>query len=49
MAIAELTKLVFDWSTTFIRLSLHDFKRYTRDAGLSLARMMLLMHLYYQG
>jgi DNA-binding MarR family transcriptional regulator len=45
----ELTAIVMDWSTTFIRLSLHDFNRYTRSAGLSLAQMTVLMHLYYQG
>ncbi len=45
----ELTAIVLDWSTTFIRLSLHDFNHYTRSAGLSLAQMTVLMHLYYQG
>lgn len=46
---ADLTATLLDWSTTFIRLSLHDFNRYTRNAGLSLAQMTVLMHLYYQG
>ncbi len=41
--------MVLDWSTTFIRLSLHDFNRYTRSMGLSLSQMTVLMHLYYQG
>ena len=45
----DLTTIVLDWSTTFIRLSLHDFNRYTRSVGLSLAQMTVLMHLYYQG
>jgi DNA-binding MarR family transcriptional regulator len=49
MSDTDLTRLVLDWSTTFIRLSLHDFNRYTRSVGMSLAQMTVLMHLYYQG
>ncbi len=49
MSHTDLTTMVLDWSTTFIRLSLHDFNRYTRGVGLSLAQMTVLMHLYYQG
>ena len=45
----DLTTVLLDWSTTFIRLSLHDFNRYTRSVGLSLVQMNVLMHLYYQG
>lgn len=46
---ADLTKSLLDWSSTFIRLSLYDFNRYTRSAGLSLGQMTVLMHLHYQG
>jgi DNA-binding MarR family transcriptional regulator len=46
---ADLTTVLLDWSSTFIRLSLHDFNRFTRNAGLSLAQMNVLMHLHYQG
>jgi DNA-binding MarR family transcriptional regulator len=46
---ADLTTSLLDWSSTFIRLSLHDFNRYTRSAGLSLGQMTVLMHLHYQG
>ena len=45
----DLIEVMLDWSTTFIRISLHDFNRYTRNTGLSLAQMTVLMHLYYQG
>jgi len=45
----DLNTILLDWSTTFIRLSLHDFNRYTRTVGLSLVQMTVLMHLYYQG
>jgi DNA-binding MarR family transcriptional regulator len=44
-----LTKSLLDWSSTFIRLSLYDFNRYTRSTGLSLGQMTVLMHLHYQG
>jgi len=46
---ADLTKVMLDWSTMFIRISLHDFNRYTRNTGLSLVQMTVLLHLYYQG
>lgn len=46
---ADLTKSLLDWSSTFIRLSLYDFNRYTRSTGLSLGQMTVLMHLHYQG
>ena len=49
MTASDLTPILLDWSSTFIRLSLHDFNRYTRNAGLSLAQMTVLMHLHYQG
>lgn len=45
----DLTPILLDWSTTFIRLSLHDFNHYTRSVGLSLVQMTVLIHLYYQG
>jgi MarR family 2-MHQ and catechol resistance regulon transcriptional repressor len=45
----DLTKSLLDWSSTFIRLSLYDFNRYTRSMGLSLGQMTVLMHLHYQG
>jgi len=45
----DLTTSLLDWSSTFIRLSLHDFNRYTRSVGLSLGHMTVLMHLHYKG
>jgi DNA-binding MarR family transcriptional regulator len=44
-----LTPVLIDWSSTFIRLSLHDFNRFTRQVGLSLVQMSVLTHLYYRG
>jgi DNA-binding MarR family transcriptional regulator len=49
MTTPDLTAVLLQWISTFIRLSLHDFNRYTRSVGLSLAQMNVLMHLYYRG
>jgi DNA-binding MarR family transcriptional regulator len=43
----ELTKIVLDWSTAFLRISMHDISRYSRETGLSLIEMSVLLHLYY--
>lgn len=45
----ELSSLLLEWSTTLLRLSLHDFHHVTRSQGLSLAQMFALMHLHYRG
>lgn len=45
----RLTAILLEWSTTFYRLSLYDFNRYMRSAGLSLPQMTILLHLHYQG
>ena len=45
----ELSQLLLDWSTIFVRLAMHDFNRFARSGGLSLAQMSVLMHLYYNG
>jgi DNA-binding MarR family transcriptional regulator len=45
----DLPKIVLDWSAVFMRLTMHDFTRYTRATGLSLAQMNVLLHLYYRG
>ena len=45
----DLTKIMLDWSTVFLRLSMRDFVQYSRSNGLSLPQMNVLMHLYYRG
>ncbi len=45
---SELTQAVLDWSMALVRLSMHDFNRYARNSGLSLAQMSVLIHLYYR-
>jgi DNA-binding MarR family transcriptional regulator len=45
----DFTQSVLDWSAVLVRLSMHDFNRYARNYGLSLAQMSVLLHLYYRG
>jgi MarR family transcriptional regulator, 2-MHQ and catechol-resistance regulon repressor len=49
MSASDLAQLLLDWSTEFVRLSMHDIYRCARSSGLSFAQMNVLMHLYYQG
>jgi DNA-binding MarR family transcriptional regulator len=49
MTTSELARLVLDWSTVFVRLSMHDINRCARSHGLSFTQMNVLMHLYHQG
>jgi DNA-binding MarR family transcriptional regulator len=45
----ETMQAVLDWSTVFVRMSMHDFNRYARSEGFSFVQMNVLMHLYYRG
>ncbi len=45
----EATKAILDWSAIFMRLSMNDFLRFSRSAGLSWMQMAVLMHLHYKG
>jgi DNA-binding MarR family transcriptional regulator len=49
MADSEFTQSLLDWSAVSVRLAMHDFNRYARGSGLSLAQMSVLVHLYYRG
>jgi len=49
MSKIELTDILVDWSTEFLRLFMHEFTRSARASGLSFPQMNVLMHLYYQG
>ena len=40
---------MLDWFANFAKRSLRDFHRFTRDAGLTMPQMNVLMRLYYQG
>jgi DNA-binding MarR family transcriptional regulator len=46
---SRLHTALLDWSSVFMRISLNDFNRFMRSAGMSFAQMTVLMHLYYQG
>lgn len=45
----DLTDILVDWSTEFLRLSMHEFTHSARTSGLSFPQLNVLMHLYYQG
>jgi DNA-binding MarR family transcriptional regulator len=49
MSDVDLTQILLDWSSAFFRLSMHDLNHFSRNAGLSLIQINVLMHLYYQG
>jgi len=49
MSVPELVQIFLDWSTEFVRLSMHDINRCARSNGLSFSLMAVLMHLYYRG
>ena len=49
MSETDLISVLSEWSASLIRFSLHDFNRFARKAGLSLAQMNILMHIHYQG
>jgi DNA-binding MarR family transcriptional regulator len=49
MADSEIAQNILDWSAVFVRLAMHDFNRYARSSGLSLAQISVLLHLYYRG
>jgi DNA-binding MarR family transcriptional regulator len=40
---------MLNWFAVFARRSLGDFHRFTRDLGLTMPQMNVLMRLYYQG
>jgi DNA-binding MarR family transcriptional regulator len=45
----ELTHTLLAWSAAFMRRSMHDFLRFTRQEGLSMVQINVLMRIYYHG
>jgi len=45
----DTSKIILDWTTDFLRMSMHDLNRFVRTHGLSMAQMNVLLHLFYQG
>jgi len=43
----EFTHVLRTWSETFMRQSIHDLIRFSKDAGLSMPQMSTLFHLHH--
>ena len=41
----EFSQVLHDWSETFMRQSMHDFIRFSKDSGLSMPQIRALFHL----
>lgn len=44
----EFSQVLHDWSETFMRQSMHDFIRFTKESGLSMAQIRALFHLHHE-
>jgi DNA-binding MarR family transcriptional regulator len=45
----ELSQALVDWSGVFLRVTMRDMVRRSRDEGLSLPQLNVLLHLHYRG
>ena len=45
----EFSKVVRDWAQVFMTRSMHDFKRFMEDTGLSFSHVNILMRLFHGG
>jgi DNA-binding MarR family transcriptional regulator len=45
----DLKQTLLEWSTVFLRVSMHDFVHHMRETGLSFPQMNVLTHLFYRG
>jgi len=45
----EFSNVLQRWSEVFMRQAMHEFNRYTKEAGLSMPQLGVLMRLYHQG
>jgi DNA-binding MarR family transcriptional regulator len=43
----DVAKILLDWSSVFMRRSMHDFMAYTRTNSISMPQINVLMWLYY--
>ena len=43
----EFSLVMHNWSETFMRRSMHDFIRFSKDSGLSMPQMSTLFHLHH--
>lgn len=44
---AEFSHVLHSWSETFMRRSIHDLIRYSKESGLSMPQMSALFHLHH--
>jgi len=45
----EFSNVVRDWAQVFMNRSMHDFKRFMEDTGLSFSHINILMRLFHGG
>jgi DNA-binding MarR family transcriptional regulator len=45
----EFSNVVRDWAKVFMHRSMHDFKRFMEDTGLSFSHINILMRLFHGG
>lgn len=43
------TKALLNWTTIFLRISMHNISRAARSSGISMLQLNVLMHLYFNG
>lgn len=49
MTISEdFSKVLHDWSETFMRRSMHEFIQFSKDSGLSMPQIRTLFHLHHE-
>jgi DNA-binding MarR family transcriptional regulator len=44
-----LTEVIRDWSESYMKRSMHDFKLFMESTGLSFSQISILMRLYHEG
>jgi DNA-binding MarR family transcriptional regulator len=45
----RFTALLHSWAEVFMRRSMHDFVKFSKDSGVSMPQLSTLMRLYHQG
>ena len=49
MSIQPLNDTLREWAEVFMRRSMHDFRDFTRDSGLSMSQISALFQIYHGG
>lgn len=45
----QFTSILREWAEIFMRRSMHEFRRFSQDSGLSMVQFNVLFRLYYTG